>query len=383
MKNFTLVIATMLCMSLTLTAQIRISQVYGGGGNSGSIYNNDFVELFNTGATPVTMTNWMLIYASATGNFAAPSGSNSITLNATIPAGGYYLVQLAAGTTASPGPLPTPDATNGLITMGSTSGKLALLNNNTGLPVAPCPITNSNIVDFVGYGIANCFEGTAAVAILSSSTAAIRKSFGCQDTDINSADFDVLAPAPRNSSTTVALCTPASTNKLSLQAKKVNNQQVALTVNINNPALGANFILQRSTDGVNFNTVNTQTNNATASQVTLVFNDNYTITQKVYYRIAYSNGTTIYSNIAFVVADDKSYALNVWPNPAKNNLQIQSGSELIKQVVVRAANGSLVYQQQGLQNNLVNLNVSKWATGMYYIQTTVGDKIINSPFIKE
>ena len=29
--------------------QIVISQVYGGGGNTGATYRNDFIELFNRG----------------------------------------------------------------------------------------------------------------------------------------------------------------------------------------------------------------------------------------------------------------------------------------------------------------------------------------------
>jgi uncharacterized protein len=34
-----------------ISADIVISQVYGGGGNSGAPYTHDFVELFNRGAT--------------------------------------------------------------------------------------------------------------------------------------------------------------------------------------------------------------------------------------------------------------------------------------------------------------------------------------------
>lgn len=37
---------------------IVISQVYGGGGNSGATYRNDFIELFNRGSTPVDVTGW-------------------------------------------------------------------------------------------------------------------------------------------------------------------------------------------------------------------------------------------------------------------------------------------------------------------------------------
>ena len=46
---------------------IVISQVYGGGGNSGATYTNDFVELFNAGSAAVDLSGFSLQYASATG----------------------------------------------------------------------------------------------------------------------------------------------------------------------------------------------------------------------------------------------------------------------------------------------------------------------------
>src|SRR5437763_506681 len=38
------------------TSGIVVSQVYGGGGNSGATFQNDFVELFNAGATAVDIS---------------------------------------------------------------------------------------------------------------------------------------------------------------------------------------------------------------------------------------------------------------------------------------------------------------------------------------
>ena len=46
---------------------LRISQVYGGGGNSGAYYTHDFIELFNAGDAPVSLNGLSLQYASATG----------------------------------------------------------------------------------------------------------------------------------------------------------------------------------------------------------------------------------------------------------------------------------------------------------------------------
>ena len=87
---------------------IVISQVYGGGGNSGATYKNDFIELFNRGASPVNVTGWSVQYASAAGT------SWQVTnLSGTIAAGQYYLVQEAAGAGGTTN-LPTPDATGSI-----------------------------------------------------------------------------------------------------------------------------------------------------------------------------------------------------------------------------------------------------------------------------
>ena len=46
---------------------LRVSQVYGGGGNAGATYTNDFIELFNAGAGSINLSGWSVQYASATG----------------------------------------------------------------------------------------------------------------------------------------------------------------------------------------------------------------------------------------------------------------------------------------------------------------------------
>ena len=40
----------------TISTDLVISQVYGGGGNSGATYTNDFVELVNIGTTTLQMS---------------------------------------------------------------------------------------------------------------------------------------------------------------------------------------------------------------------------------------------------------------------------------------------------------------------------------------
>ena len=146
------------------SVDVVISQVFGGGGNSGAPYQNDFIELFNRGATTVSLTGMSVQYASATGtgNFA----SNPVTtLSGELAPGQYYLVQQSPG--AGNGvPLPTADAT-GTVLISASGGKVILVNSTSGLACngssTPCsPEQLALIKDLVGYGGANFSEGSPA-----------------------------------------------------------------------------------------------------------------------------------------------------------------------------------------------------------------------------
>jgi len=186
-----------------VSTTIVISQVYGGGGNTGATYKNDFVELFNRGNTTVNVTGWSVQYTSAAGTFGGAS-PNITVLSGSIAPGQYYLIQEAQGAGGTTN-LPTPDAM-GTIAMSATAGKVALVNNSTALAAVTCP-TSANIIDFIGYGTtANCFEGGSAAPALTNTTAALRANNGCTDTDSNSADFTAGAPTPRNSASPTNAC---------------------------------------------------------------------------------------------------------------------------------------------------------------------------------
>lgn len=188
----------------TSQSPIVISQIYGGGGNSGATFRNDFIELFNRGTTPVNLAGYSLQYTSATGVFGNASNIFVIA-SGTIQPGGYFLVQAAQGTGGTQN-LPAPDAVSTL-SLSGTSGKLALARTGEAVSTTTCPAADSAIlVDFVAFGSATNCNNQGSTAVLSNTTAAIRKGNGCTDTDNNAADFDVAAPAPRNSSSPVNSC---------------------------------------------------------------------------------------------------------------------------------------------------------------------------------
>ena len=181
---------------------IVISQVYGGGGNAGAPYNNDYVELYNPTGSTITITGWTLQYASATGT----SWTNKQPLGGTIGSHQYYLVKLASGG-ANGAQLPVTPNISGDINMSATAGKIALVRNSDSLVSVACPIgTDPDVVDFVGYGTtANCHEGNANAPAPSNTTALFRKNGGDTDTDQNGNDFVTGAPTPRRTEPVVEL----------------------------------------------------------------------------------------------------------------------------------------------------------------------------------
>ena len=202
---------------------VVISQVYGGGGNAGATLRNDFVELYNNTPTAVSLDGWSVQYASATG-----ATWQVTTLPAlSIKPGQYLLVQQAPGTGGTVS-LPTPDA-SGVMAMSATAGKIALVNTSTALTES-CPVgSNAMVVDFVGYGAANCAESTPT-ALLSNTTAALRKGFGTTDNDNNTNDFTIDgAPTPRNSVS--AIVAPTGSGKVVVRGP--------VAVVVTSPASGA------------------------------------------------------------------------------------------------------------------------------------------------
>jgi uncharacterized protein len=206
-----LVLALGLSGSATaVSSNIVISQVYGGGGNSGAPLRNDFIEIFNLGSQTVELTGWTLQYTSATGtgNLGANNGQLS-ELSGELAPGQYLVVKEASQ--AAVGEDFTADITDPTpIAMAAGAGKVALVDSPeplgcNGGSTACTPEALARIVDLVGYGGANFFEGAPAPT-LSNSTAAFRAADGCTDTDNNAADFASGTPAPRNRSTTLNPC---------------------------------------------------------------------------------------------------------------------------------------------------------------------------------
>ena len=220
---------------------VVISQIYGGGSNSGAPLRSDFIELFNPGHEAVNVTGWSVQYAAAGGS----STFNAATpLSGEIPAGGYYLVRQSTGSAGAE--IPTPDAT-GTINLAAGSGKVLLIRQTAalGLGSIVCP-SGPLVVDLVSFGSSAYDCGSGRTPTGSNSLAIFRKDGGCAISGSLSADFQTDVPAPRNSASPPNLCsggepvvidhvtlTPASASlevgsalQLEARAYDASNQQV-------------------------------------------------------------------------------------------------------------------------------------------------------------
>ncbi|MFW6775165.1 ExeM/NucH family extracellular endonuclease [Nocardioides sp. CPCC 205120] len=169
-----------------------ISEVYGGGGNSGAAFSNDFIELYNPTGAAISLDGLALQYRSAAG------GSGGVqSLTGSVAPGSYFLVQAAAGSNTSLPALPAPDAT-APFNMSGSAGQVLLLNGTSAFTGSGDLAGNAALVDALGWGSATTSFETAPAAGTANATSVARTAPGT-DTDSNTADFRVGAPTPQGS----------------------------------------------------------------------------------------------------------------------------------------------------------------------------------------
>ncbi|MFD4524025.1 endonuclease/exonuclease/phosphatase family protein [Streptomyces sp. NPDC058470] len=173
-----------------------ITEVYGGGGNSGATLTRDFVELGNAGSASQDLSGYSVQYLPGTPSASSQWGVTALT--GSVAPGKRFLIAESAGTGGTTA-LPTPDAT-GTLAMSATAGTIALVSGTTALTcktAADCA-ADSRVVDLVGYGTAVVREGGGPVTG-ASNTASVARAASLADTDDNAADLTAGAPTPFNS----------------------------------------------------------------------------------------------------------------------------------------------------------------------------------------
>ncbi|WNF22693.1 DUF4350 domain-containing protein [Mesobacillus jeotgali] len=188
-------------VSASIAENVIISQIYGGGGNSGATFSNDFIELYNPTDQEISLEGWSIQKASSTG-----TSWQKINLAGVIKPYSYYLIQGKEGSSVKDKPLPQYDINDPNFDMGSKTGKVSLVKHTEEL-------TGKNpegLIDFVGFGSGTeGYEGSGPTPTLSNSTSAQRRPYAnvepaaglgnAWDSDDNALDFVAATPVPKNS----------------------------------------------------------------------------------------------------------------------------------------------------------------------------------------
>ncbi len=244
---------------------VVVSQIYAGGGNTGAPFANDYVELFNRGATAIDIGGWTVQYASGGG-----TTWQSTALSGSIAPGRHFLVQLASAAAVGDA-LPTPDAT-GTTNLAVSGGKVAVVRDASpltcGASAGSCAAATS-IADFVGYGSALDYEGSGPADVLDNTTAATRAGDGCVDTDDNATDVVVAAPVPRNGSSPTITCAvePPPSGSGSASAAVDIDIQPVLGIALERPGVSFGNATTGSTPALVSEKLTVTSNNATGYSV--------------------------------------------------------------------------------------------------------------------
>lgn len=146
----------------------------------------------------------------------------------------------------------------------------------------------------------------------------------------------------------------------------------------------AAFIIQRSSDGVNFTNLSSVASKGnTSSQTDYTFIDGHPSSSKNYYRLKMmdKDGSFSYSSvIVFSLEDVSILGFKLSPNPARNYAQIQiasSKNEMVNIFVIDATGKTLLNQKNRLNIgiNVISLNnISTLKSGLYYVITLINNE---------
>ena len=189
-----------------------ISQVYARGGEAGSSYQKDFVEIFNRGPEPVDMNGYTLWATIGSGLSASMISTRFVSTRGIVVQPGRYVLISFKGDGLGGQPLPAPDFDLSVlepvpVNLNPTNGLVALLGPDGSFH--GCPTSQSNgVLDYVGYGEGSlCYEGPAGPTAAPTETwSAQRYGEGCTDTNLNASDFRLSPVLPRNSSWSGTIC---------------------------------------------------------------------------------------------------------------------------------------------------------------------------------
>jgi hypothetical protein len=161
---------------------------------------------------------------------------------------------------------------------------------------------------------------------------------------------------------------------INVNAIRVSNY-VKLSWEVTDEMNVRNYLVERSYDGQNFESIGTVDYTASATINKYFYTDNAAQGSKIYYRIKQVdvNGNYVYSSIVLAPATTE-VTLQVWPNPATNKVAINIVADKVQQTVLELIdiNGKklLIRNIQLLpgSNSFSLNNLSGYGRGTYFLK---------------
>lgn len=180
---------------------------------------------------------------------------------------------------------------------------------------------------------------------------------------------------------------PVELKKFSVS--KVNNDQVSVEWEITTESTPASFVIERSLNGVQFAAIAT----VNASSVTQYqYIDTELPSGRVYYRLRMidQDGSATYSDIQSVQISNSGDKVQLYPTVSNTQTQLKLNiSRPAKITLVVSDNSGRIVQRNAHSVNagtqMIPLNVSAWANGVYYVVVLYEDGTTSAPqrFIKQ
>ena len=145
------------------------------------------------------------------------------------------------------------------------------------------------------------------------------------------------------------------------------------------------FVIERSTDVINFLEIGKVNANKTgsASINSYSFSDNTAVAAVYYYRLKMVDldGATNYSKVERITRETTSLSVTMLPNPVGEVLKIKGLSGNPTTLQLLDVNGRILKQQETLSSETI-LNFSDRSSGIYYVRILEGTNVVTQKIIK-
>ncbi len=145
------------------------------------------------------------------------------------------------------------------------------------------------------------------------------------------------------------------------------------------------FVIERSNDAANFITVGKVNANNQLTNNNYSYIDNNPSADKSYYRLKMvdKDGKYTYSNL-IALKSGKIQTLGIYPNPAITTIVVShEKAKSNSSIVIMSGDGKRVFVQNiQAGSSFSNVNISKLATGTYFVVATIDNEKSTSKFVK-